>query len=42
MDLTESASERRSNTKLPNLMVEGFTEGKDLATGESEMSLSAK
>jgi hypothetical protein len=28
--------------KLPNLMVEGFTEGMDLTTGESKMSLSAK
>jgi hypothetical protein len=42
MGLTESASKKRSNTNLPNLMVEGFTEGTALATGESEMSLSAK
>jgi hypothetical protein len=41
-DLTESASGRRSNTKLPNLMVEGLTQGKDLATGEPEMILLAK
>jgi hypothetical protein len=41
-DLTESATGERSNTKLPNLMVEGLTQGKDLATGEPEMRLSAK
>jgi hypothetical protein len=42
VDLSVSASEWRSKTKLPNLMVEGFTEGIDLTTGESKMSLSAK
>jgi hypothetical protein len=42
VELAVSSSEWRSKAKLPNLMVEGFTEGTNLTTGESKMSLPAK